>query len=141
MLISWVGVLIAALAAAVLHLLWYSTTSFRFLWSKLPLLTDEVGGRLQATKWRVYLVTFLSYAIMAFFFAVLARVLGVDTVGEGVRLGSIIWLGFILPSSLTASMFAERSVSAFVIDVLFHLLYLSLIGAIIGALFSPAMVR
>jgi hypothetical protein len=71
---------------------------------------------------------------MALVFTLIARVMGADTAARGAAFGMLLWLGFVFPSLLLTSMFAQRTTTAFLIDVLFNFAYLTIIGAIVGAL-------
>ena len=43
------------------------------------------------------------------------------------------WLGFVAPTSLTANMFSDKSLSAWLIDGGYQLCYLLLMGVILGS--------
>lgn len=133
MLTILTAVLLAGLVAIALHFLWYSGPLFRWLWSRIPRGVDTVGMQALSTRLRVVLTTFLAYLIVALFLAVLAQALKVETAGAGARLGVMLWLGFVFPTSLVSSVYAERSVAGYVVDVLFPLLFLLLAGMIIGS--------
>jgi hypothetical protein len=128
------GVALAAVAATLLRAFWYSQLLFRTTWSKLSPYADDFGDHLQHTPNRVQLATVVSYLAMALMFSFIARGLHIETAAAGARLGGLLWLGFVLPSTLIASMYSERSVTAFVLDVLFQLIYFVIMGLIIGAM-------
>jgi hypothetical protein len=69
---------------------------------------------------------------MALMFSLLIRYIGVTTVLGGMWLGFILWLGFAFTTGLTRSLFSERTVSSFLIDAGYQLVYLMIMGALLG---------
>ncbi|MBC7789040.1 MAG: DUF1761 domain-containing protein [Anaerolineae bacterium] len=126
-------VLLAALAATVLGVAWYSQTLFSKVWSKAHTYTEEkMGTQAEPSANRAHLITIVCYLIMALMFSLLIGYIGVTTVLGGMWLGFILWLGFAFTTGLTRSLFSERTVSSFLIDASYQLVYLLIMGALLA---------
>ncbi|MDQ3697380.1 MAG: DUF1761 domain-containing protein [Gemmatimonadota bacterium] len=129
-----IAMLAFGLAAVGLRAAWYSRPAFRVLWSRVNPAIDQVGDQVLTRSWRLHTAVGILHIVMALVLTVLASTLGTQTAAAGARLGSLLWLGFVFPTVLAASLFSGRTVTAFLIDVLFPLVYLVCIGALVGAL-------
>jgi hypothetical protein len=59
--------------------------------------------------------------------------IGVTMVQGGVKLGALIGLGFAAPITLTANVFSDKSLAAYLIDAGYQVVYLIVMGAILAA--------
>jgi hypothetical protein len=82
-------------------------------------------------------LTILASLVQAVFMALLINAMGSmtpggATLGSGAMVGFFLWLGFVVPSSLTNKLFAGQ-LKAWVIEMGNHLITFVLFGAILGA--------
>lgn len=59
--------------------------------------------------------------------------IGVASLSDGVLLGFLLWLGVALPIGITAWIASNRPFGAFAIDFAYQLVFLLMVGAILGA--------
>lgn len=130
--VNYLAVLVAAVATWLIGALWYSPLGLGKAWMQANGYTPEKLQQMQATAARAYAVSFICYLVMAYVVAVLAHHVQVGSAMGGARLGVLCWLGFAATIGLTANVFSEKPLMAFVIDAGYQLVYLVAMGAIIG---------
>jgi hypothetical protein len=57
---------------------------------------------------------------------------GVGSALGGAKLGLVLWVGFALTIGLTAWVYSDKPVTTYLIDAGYQLVYLLIMGAIIG---------
>ncbi len=127
-----VVVLVAAVAAFVLGALWYSPLLFANAWVKAHGHTPEKLAQLQAGAPKAYAVSFVAFIVMAAVLSMLLDHLGVVTAHQGALWAAHIWLGFAATIGLMATLYSGARFSVWAIDAGYQLVYLVLMGAIIG---------
>jgi hypothetical protein len=131
--INYLAVLVAGVAAFAVGWLWYSPLLFAKPWMAAHGYTPERLGEMQKRAGRAYGVSAVMFVVMAGALAVLVALLGIGNAVAGLKLGALVWAGFAFPLGLIAHMYSDKPISAFVIDAGYQLVYLLLMGAIIGA--------
>ena len=133
--VNYLAVIAATFVAAFLGGMWYSPALFAKAWMKANGYTPEkMAAMKQARSPAIAIaISVLCNLIVALVLAMLAGVLGIANWTEGLGLGLLIWVGFAVPFGLTANMFSDKSLMAFVIDAAYQLCFLALMGIIIGA--------
>jgi hypothetical protein len=131
--INWLAVLVAAVATFFLGGLWYGAL-FKKPWQRLHGYSDEqVKAMQKARPPAVFFgVMIASYLVLAFVVALLARVAGVSSVGAGAALGLLLWIGPAMAIGATAWIASDKPLGAFAIDWAYQLVFLVMMGAIIG---------
>jgi Protein of unknown function (DUF1761) len=131
--VNILAVLVAALLTFVLGAFWYSPVLFAKQWMAAQGYTPE---KLEAMKKRgatkAYVVSVLCYVVMAYVVALLASYTNSTTLAQGLWLGFLSWLGFAATIGLTANMFSEKPIAAWVIDAGYQLAYLLITGALLS---------
>lgn len=131
--VNIVAVLVAALLTFVLGAFWYSPLLFARQWMQAQGYTpDKVEEMRKRGMTRAYAVSVLCYLVMAYVVALLASYTNATTLAQGLWLGFLAWLGFAATIGLTANMFSEKPIAAWVIDAGYQLAYLVLMGAILS---------
>ena len=132
---SWnrIAVICALGLSLGLGALWYSPLMFGRVWYRLKRYTPEETDNLRGSIRPAYVVSAVCYATMAMVVAVLVAVLGLASASEGLVLGFLLWLGFVFTTGLIANMFSERRFRSFMIDTLYQLGCLLIMGSMIGA--------
>lgn len=135
-MLQWVHVLpVVVSAAAVFGIgaLWYSPVLFGKQWVAAHGLTDEKLQSMRSTAGRAYAVCFVCYLVMAVAMSILIGRIGITMVQGGVKLGALIGLGFAATLGLTAHMFSEKPLAAYLIDTSYQVVYFIVMGAILVA--------
>src|SRR5438046_9347495 len=66
---------------------------------------------------RAYAVSVLCYLVTAYVMALLASYTNSTTLAQGLWLGFLSWLGFAATVGLTANMFSEKPIAAWVLEI------------------------
>lgn len=131
--INFLAVAASAVAAFLVGMLWYSPILFGKLWMKAHGYTSEKLKEMQKTATPAYITSFVCYLVMGVVFSVLLSYVYPDVSAvKGLQLGFLIWLGFAATIGLTGNMFSEKPLSTYLIDVAYQLVYLLIMGAILG---------
>lgn len=88
---------------------------------------------MQATAGRAYAGSFVAFLLIAFVLHLFLSHLGADTLHQGAAWGFHAWLGFALPIGFTANLYSDKPLATFLIDAGYQLVYLTAMGAILGA--------
>jgi hypothetical protein len=131
--INYTAVFVGAALTALVGVIWYSPTVFGRVWIRAFGYTEERVNLLRQTAGRAYTVWVLCYLAMALVFDMLLSHAGVRTAAGGMWLGFIVWLGFNFTVNLAGSMFSEKTITAFLVDAGFQLIFLLIMGAVLGA--------
>ena len=129
--IHYGAVLGAALSSMVVGFLWYSPLLFGKPWMKLSGLDEK---RMNAAKKNMpitYAASFLMSLITAYTTAILISSLLVSTLQEGLILGSIMWLGFILTTMGTGVLFQRVPWKLFFINSGYQLVSMLIMSTIL----------
>ncbi len=127
------GIFIAALVAFLVGAFWYSPLLFAKAWIRAHRYTPDEVKAMQANASRAYAGTFVAFLLMAFVLNLFLRHLGSDSVHDGIVWAFHAWLGFAVPVGFTAYLYSQKSIGVFLIDAGYQLVYMVLMGAILGA--------
>ncbi|MBI1774979.1 MAG: DUF1761 domain-containing protein [Proteobacteria bacterium] len=132
--VNYLAVLLAGFASFMLGWAWYGGL-FKNAWIKSSGITPEKIQEMQRgpNAARALVVTFLSQIVIALAIAVLIEWTGAAGWQQGLGLGLSVWIGFAAPFGLIANIHSGKSLQAFVIDAGYQLIYLALMGVVIGA--------
>jgi hypothetical protein len=127
------AVLIAAVLTFVLGAFWYSPVLFARQWMQAQGYTPE---KLEEMKkrglTRAYVGSALCDLVMAYVVALFAAYTNSTTLAQGLWLGFLAWLGFAAPIGLTANLFSETPIAAWVIDAGYQLAFLVIMGVLLS---------
>ena len=129
----WPSILVAALAALLIGVLWYSPLLFAKAWVRAHGYTPEKLAAMQATAVRTYAGSFVALLLIAGVLNLFLSHLGADSLQDGAGWGFHAWLGFALPIGFTANLYSDKPLAAFLIDAGYQLVYITAMGAILGA--------
>jgi Protein of unknown function (DUF1761) len=124
-------VVVSAVAVFVIGALWYSPILFGKQWVKAHGHTPEKLQAMRASMGRAYGVSFLCYLVMAAAMSILIGRMGIFLPIGGVKLGAVIGFGFAATIGLTANMFSEKPLAAYLIDAGYQIVYLMVMGVIL----------
>lgn len=128
----WPAILGAALLAWFIGALWYSPVLFAKAWVKANGYTPEKVAAMQATAWKAYAGSFVSFLLIGFVLHLFLSRLGATTLSQGAAWGFHAWLGFALPIGFTANLYSDKPISAFLIDAGYQLVYFTAMGMILA---------
>ena len=130
--VNFLAVAAAAVAPMVLGGIWYGPL-FGKLWMSAHGYTPERLEEMKKGMGKAYGLSFLCYLVMAAVLAILIGWVGAANVWTGLCMAFYCWLGFAATIGLTAHLFSDRKLSAYLIDVAYQLVYMLAMGAILGA--------
>lgn len=134
--LNYWAVIVVALVSFFAGGLWYSPALFEDAWTTANGYTDDQVKDIQRQLGAPgFALTFLANAAMAFILAILSRVVGTDSIGDGVVVAVLVWLGFVASFSLAVNLFSTRSINAWILDAGYHLVVL-VIGGIVFAVWQ-----
>jgi hypothetical protein len=130
--INYPAVLVAAILNMALGALWYSPAVFGKAWMELVGFKPEDAQTRMAGMQRVYILTFIGSFVMAY---ALARVLWyakVASMGGGIMIGLLAWLGFVATTHGTNYLFEGKPFRLFTINTGYFLVALVIMGALLA---------
>ena len=132
--VNFVAVFVAALVAFVVGAVWY-TAIFGKLWVKLQGYSEERMAAMQARRpMPVFLgIMFVAYLVLAFAIAFLLTGILERNAMTGAVVGAVLWLGPAAAIGLTGHIATDKADGLYLIDVGCELVYLVLMGVILGA--------
>jgi hypothetical protein len=132
--LNYLAVLCAAVAAFAIGGLWYSPALFANAWQTAHGVTGERLAAMKSGKppARALIVTFLCQLVTAVALAVLKWWMAFDGWFEGLVLGVTVWGGFVATTGLMTHVYSDKPPQAYVIDAAYQLIYLAVMGMIIG---------
>ena len=129
----WPIVIAAALAAWLIGAIWYSPLLFAKAWVAAHGYSPEKLAAMRANAARTYAASFVAFVLMAAVLHIFVSHLGGDSFQEGAGWGFHAWLGIALPIGFTANLYSDKSFKAFLIDAGYQMVYLTVMGGILGA--------
>ena len=124
---------VAVVATFALGALWYSPLVFGNLWVRSHGYSPERLERMKKRAPRAYGISFLAFLVMVHALAYLAIRVGVGSALGGAKLGFLVWVGFAATIGLTSWVYSDKPFTTYLIDAGYELVYLVVMGAIIGA--------
>jgi hypothetical protein len=126
--LNWLAIFVAAVSAFVLGGLWYSPLMFVKRWMKETGITEEKTK--QTNMLKVFGLAFLLSLVASFF---LAMFIGKSTAGFGALAGFMAGLGWVFTFMGIIYLFESRSLAHFLINSVYSIVSLTIMGLIIGA--------
>jgi Na+-transporting NADH:ubiquinone oxidoreductase subunit NqrE len=127
--VHWWAVLAAVVVSMALGSLWYSKLLFGEMWM------HGIGKKMEDMRGNGgpgYAYTTLAALVQAFVLANLVRDTGSTTALDGLTLGLMVWLGFVVASTLSETVFAARPWRNWQINIGFYLVVLAINGVILA---------
>jgi surface polysaccharide O-acyltransferase-like enzyme len=130
------AVLVCAIATMVAGFLWYSPALFANPWMKLmgydPNDKEKIAD-LQKSAGPSYLMSLIASILTAFVLAKLIAVAGFSTAMDGLKIGLVVWLGFVTTVQFTNALFMRQKNRLYMINTGYQLVCYLVMGAILGA--------
>ena len=126
--LNWLAIIVAAISAFVLGSLWYSPIMFAKRWMKETGITEESTKNTNMVK--IFSLAFILSLVASFF---LAMFIGADAgAAFGTLAGFMAGLGWVFTFMGIIYLFEARTLAHFLINSLYSIVSLTLMGFIIG---------
>ncbi len=122
-------IIIAAIVNMVIGFLWYSKWLFGPIWGKLSHHSYSQSKHMG----RAIGISLLNSLLIAYFLAFFETYLGVTNVTDGMFVGFLIWLGFVITTQISPVLWRKEPIRLFAIDTGYKLFSLVVLGGLIGA--------
>lgn len=108
--INYWAVLVSAMIFYGFGTVWYSPLLFSKIWMAESGINEEKLAQMgKGHSLRVFITTFILSLLMAFITAHLAEFLHSDSLGSGVMLALMLWLGYVVSSMGTNYLYEDKS--------------------------------
>jgi hypothetical protein len=128
---NYLAILAAAIACFLFEAGWY--TLFMQTWlngiGRTMQWLESAAGYNPALQ---YGTAFVSAALTATAISCVTQLTGAQTAFRGIKVGALLWLGFVLTTCSTEYVFEERPYSLLAVNAGYWLLGMMLMGAIVG---------
>ena len=126
--LNWLAIIAAAVSAFILGGLWYSPLLFGKRWMKETGITEE--STKNTSMVRIFSLAFILSLLASFF---LAMFIGADAgAGFGTLAGSMAGVGWVFTFMGIIYLFESRTLAHFLINSVYSIVSLTLMGLIIG---------
>ena len=130
------AVLVAAVATMVVGFLWYSPALFANSWMKLmgydPNDKEKIA-EMQKSAAPSYFMSLVASSLAAFVLGKLITVSGFSNAVDGLKIGLVVWLGFVTTVQFTNALFSRQRNRLYMINTGYQLVSYVVMGAIMGA--------
>ncbi|MEO8669621.1 MAG: DUF1761 domain-containing protein [Bauldia sp.] len=129
MSVNWWAVIVAAIVMFVIGAVWYSPPLFAGRWRTLLGMSEE---QMRAGLPAGMVAGIVSYLVMAYILARFIIHYGTPSLGSGVLVGFMAWLGFVATVLIGQVFYERRSFTLWLINNGYLLIGLLVMGAILG---------
>jgi len=127
------AVIVAAIATFGIGALWYSPFLFGKQWVAFNGYGPDKIEAMRKQAGKAYGISFACYVVMAAMFAILLRITHITAILAGAKLGVLLWIGFVAAVGLTANVYSDKPLKAFLLDAGYQLVYLIVMGLVLTA--------
>ena len=130
------AVLVCAVATMVVGFVWYSPALFANPWMKLMGYDPNDKAKIaemQKSAGPSYAMSMVASLLTAFVLGKIISVAGAATAVDGVKIGMVVWLGFVTTVQFTNALFSRQRNKLYLINTGYQLVCYLVMGAILGA--------
>ena len=130
------AVLVAAVATMVVGFVWYSPALFANSWMKLmgyDANDKEKIAEMQKSAGPSYFMSLIASILAAFVLGKLISVSGFSNAVDGLKIGLVVWLGFVTTVQFTNALFSRQRNRLYMINTGYQLVSYVVMGTIMGA--------
>ena len=128
--LNWLAVILAGVAYFVLGAVWYSN----LLFGKQYRAAIGVGDEAATPPAAALIVNLVGWLIAALAMGLIAESIGADGFAEGVMLGIVIWLGFIVTNGIVNDFYSGMNAELAKVNGPYNLLGFVIMGAILATM-------
>lgn len=127
--VNWWAVLVAAAIKFVVGSIWFAPPVMGRLWQAAAGVSeaDVKGGLAKAIP-----VDIIANLIMAYVLALIIGYVGATTIGQGVLVGLLVWVGFVATVTIGVVIYEQRPFKLFLINNAYLLVTIVVMGAILA---------
>ena len=129
------AVLASAIATMVVGFLWYSPVLFANPWMKLMGYDPNDKAKIaemQKSAGPSYFMSLIASILAAFVLGKLIAVAGFSTAVDGLKIGLVVWLGFVTTVQFTNALFRRQPFKLYMINTGYQFVCYAVMGAILG---------
>lgn len=129
------AVLASAIATMVVGFLWYSPVLFANPWMKLMGYDPNDKAKIaemQKSAGPSYFMSLIASILAAFVLGKLIAVAGFSTAVDGLKMGLVVWLGFVTTVQFTNALFSRQPFKLYMINTGYQFVCYAVMGAILG---------
>jgi surface polysaccharide O-acyltransferase-like enzyme len=129
------AVLASAIATMVEGFLWYSPVLFANPWMKLMGYDPNDKAKIaemQKSAGPSYFMSLIASILAAFVLGKLIAVAGFSTAVDGLKIGLVVWLGFVTTVQFTNALFSRQPFKLYMINTGYQFVCYAVMGAILG---------
>jgi|SRR3989344_2306196 len=130
--VNYIAVVVAAIVSMVLGAIWHGPL-FGKVWMKAAKKTQKDLDASKGDMPKLYAITFVGALVTAYVLAVFISWAQATTIALAVIFGFLVWVGFVLTSSLGPLIWEDRNQHLFLISVGYSFVSLIIMAAIIVA--------
>ena len=134
--VNLLAVVVSAIATMVVGFLWYSPALFATPWMKLmgydPNDKEKIA-EMQKSAGPSYFMSLIASVLAAFVLGKLIAVAGFSSAVGGLKIGLVVWLGFVTTVQFTNALFMRQKNRLYMINTGYQLVCYLVMGAILGA--------
>ncbi|WP_421725484.1 DUF1761 domain-containing protein [Bauldia sp.] len=134
--INWWAVIVAAAVKFIAGSIWYAPPVMGRTWQAALGLDEDTVKRGLAKAIPVDIVANL---VMAYVLALIVGYMGATTIGGGLLVGLLVWLGFAATITLGTVVYEQRPFKVFLINNAYLLVTIAVMGAILAVWQSAPM--
>jgi len=130
------AVLVSAIATMVVGFLWYSPALFANPWMRLMGYDPNDKAKIaemQKSAGPSYFMSLIASILAAFVLGKLIAVAGFWTAIDGLKIGLVVWLGFVTTVQFTNALFSRQPFRLYMINTGYQFVCYAAMGAILGA--------
>ncbi|MGD8780947.1 MAG: DUF1761 domain-containing protein [Ignavibacteria bacterium] len=127
--INYIAVLVSALAAFIIGGIWYGPLFGKAWMAAVGKTEEEIKKNFNPAK--TYGLSFLGHIVVAYVLARLCGYVDADTIGEGLRLAFLLWLGFTAATFFINELFEAKSFKLLIINIGFYLVFVLVASVIL----------
>jgi len=130
------AVLVCAVATMVVGFVWYSPALFANPWMKLMGMDPNDKAKIaemQKSAGPSYAMSMVASILTAFVLGKIISVAGAANAVDGLKIGMVVWLGFVTTVQFTNALFSRQRNRLYLINSGYQLVCYLAMGAILGA--------
>lgn len=129
--LNYLAILVTAVVIFAIGALWY-TVLFGKLWLAAHGYTPEQLEGMKTRMGMTYGLSFVCYLVLAAVMDLLILRMGITEAIGGAKLGLVCWVGFVATIGLTANLYSNKSITTYLIDAAYQLVFLVAAGVILA---------
>lgn len=133
--INYFAVLAAAVVNMVVGFVWYSPNVFGKMWIEaLGKKWGNCSAEMKKEASKTYFLSFLSALIMGFVLSIIVYYMQATNMTEGVKVGFLVWLGFVATISLNSYLFEKKPKILLLINAGYYLVSLICMAVVLAVM-------